>query len=323
MALESEDEEGNIQGVWFEEEYKRIYPNGVLACDTIGFTSADNVGTYGLEEYYNDTLNGINGREYGYLNDDSTLERTVKPAVDGNSIVTTIDANIQSIAEKHLKNFNDTYQNNAREGFGANNLGCIIMEVNTGNVLAMASYPNFDLNDPKDISAYYTPEQIATMEAENTLYDTYNNLWRNFCISDSYEPGSTMKPFTVASALDAGAIAGNEVYQCNGYREIGGWPIYCHNRYGDGPISVKEAIEKSCNVALMYIAEAMGTTGFTNYQHNFNFGLKTNVDLAGEARTDSLIYSKETMGPTELATNSFGQSFNVTMIQMITGFCSL
>ena len=323
LTMEMEDEEGNIQGVWFEEEYKRIYPNGSLACDAIGFTSADNVGTYGLEEYYNDTLNGINGREYGYLNDDSTLERTVKPAVDGNSIVSTMDANIQSIVEKHLKNFNDTYQNNAREGFGANNLGCIIMEVNTGNVLAMASYPDFDLNDPKDISAYYTQEQIDTMEAEDTLYDTYNNLWRNFCVSDSYEPGSTMKPFTVAAALDAGAITGNEVYQCNGYREIGGWPIYCHNTYGDGPISVKESIEKSCNVGLMYIAEALGVTGFTKYQHNFNFGLKTNVDLAGEARTDSLLYTKDNMGPTELATNSFGQSFNVTMIQMITGFCSL
>ncbi len=324
LELEADTEKGkNIKGVWFEEEYKRYYPNGSLACDVIGFTSGDNQGTYGLEEFYDDTLNGISGREYGYLNDDSLLERTVKPAVDGYSIETTIDANIQSIAEKYLKQFSDKYANNARDGLGANNLGCIIMEVDTGNVIAMASYPTFDLNNPKDISAYYTPQQIAEMEENDTLYDTYNKLWRNFCISDAYEPGSTIKPFTVASALDCGAINGNETYMCNGKREIGGWPIACHNTFGDGELTVKQAVEKSCNVALMYIAEAMGKNYFCNYQHSFNFGLKTNIDLAGEARTDSLIYPADKMGPTELATCSFGQSFNVTMIQMASGFCSL
>jgi len=325
MELQADIEKGkNIQGVWFEEEYKRYYPNKTLACDVIGFTGKDNAGTYGLEEYYNNVLNGTNGREYGYLNDDETLERTVKPAVDGNSIVTTIDANIQSIVEKHLKKFNDEYKDGPNEtGFGANNLGCIIMEVDTGNVLAMASYPDFDLNNPKDISAYYTEEEIRTMEENDTLYDAYNGLWRNFCISDSYEPGSTIKPFTVASALDAGSIKGNETYMCTGMRKIGDYEIECHNTYGDGEIDVKTAVEQSCNVALMYIAESLGTTRFCEYQHNFNFGLKTNIDLAGEARTDSLIYNTKTMGPTELATNSFGQSFNTTMIQMITGYCSL
>ncbi len=318
-----EEEENKIAGVWFEKEYKRYYPNGSLASDVIGFTTGDNQGTYGLEEFYDDTLNGSTGREFGYLNDDSLLERTVKPAVDGYSIITTIDANIQSIAEKYLKKFNDEYANNARDGLGANNLGCVIMEVDTANVLAMASYPTFDLNDPKNISACYTPEEIAAMEADGTIYDAYNKLWRNYCISDTYEPGSTAKPFTVASALDSGAIKGNEYYMCNGKREIGGHPIACHNTYGDGEISVKQAVEKSCNVALMYIAEAAGKTSFCDYQHNFNFGLKTNIDLAGEARTNSLIYTADTMGPTELATCSFGQGFNVTMIQMITGFCSL
>lgn len=325
LEIQEDPEKGkNVQGVWFEEEYKRYYPNNTLACDVIGFTGKDNAGTYGLEEYYNDVLNGTNGREYGYLNDDETLERTVKPAVDGNSIVTTIDANIQSIVEKHLKNFNEEYKDGPNEtGLGANNLGCIIMEVDTGNVLAMASYPDFDLNNPKDISAYYTEEEIKTMEENDTLYDTYNGLWRNFCISDSYEPGSTIKPFTVAAALDAGSINGNETYMCNGKREIGGHEIKCHNTYGDGEIGVKTAVEQSCNVALMYIAESLGSTRFCEYQHNFNFGLKTNIDLAGEARTDSLIYNAKTMGPTELATNSFGQSFNTTMIQMIAGYCSL
>ena len=315
LDLEEDKEKGkNIKGVWFEKEYKRYYPNGSLASDVIGFITEDNKGTFGLEEYYNDILNGTTGREYGYLNDDSILERTVKPAVDGYTAVSTLDANVQSIAEKYLNKFMEEYKDSAREGLGANNVGCIMMEVDTGNVLAMASAPGFDLNDPKDISALYTPEQIETMEADGTIYEAYNQLWRNYCISDTYEPGSTMKPFTVACALDCGAITGNEVYMCNGKREIGGWPIACHNTYGDGEITVKQAIEKSCNVALMYIAEAAGKNAFCEYQHNFNFGLKTTVGL---------LYTADNMGPTELATNSFGQSFNVTMIQMITGYCSL
>lgn len=324
LDLEEDVKKGvNIKGVWFEKEYRRYYPNNTLASDVIGFITEDNKGTFGLEEYYNDTLNGIVGREYGYLNADSILERTVKPAVDGYTIVSTIDANVQSIAEKYLNKFIEEYRDVEREGPGANNAACIMMEVDTGNVIAMASAPGFNLNDPKDISAIYKPEEIQAIEEEGTLYEAYNKLWRNFCISDTYEPGSTMKPFTVASALDCGAIAGNEKYLCTGKREIGGWPISCHNTYGDGEVTIKEAIEKSCNVALMYIAETEGKNYFCDYQHNFNFGLKTNIDLAGEARTVGLVYTADKMGPTELATCSFGQGFNVTMIQMITGFCSL
>lgn len=324
LNLEEDKEKGvNIKGVWFEKEYRRYYPNGSLASDVIGFITEENKGTFGLEEFYNDTLNGSTGREYGYLNDDSILERTIKPAVDGYTIVGTIDANVQSIAEKYLNKFMEEYRDNAREGAGANNAACIMMEINTGNVLAMASAPGFDLNDPKNINALYKPEEIKTMEEDGTIYEAYNKLWRNYCISDTYEPGSTIKPFTVASALDIGAITGNETYLCTGKREIGGWPIACHNTYGDGELTVKQAIEKSCNVALMYIAEAEGKVNFCNYQHNFNFGLKTNIDLTGEARTAGLLYPVEKMGSTELATCSFGQGFNVTMIQMITGFCSL
>ncbi len=312
-----------IQGIWFEDSYKRYYPGGSLACDVIGFVGGDNDGQYGLEEYYNDTLKGTNGREYGYLNDTSSLQRTIKPAVDGETIVTTLDSNVQSICEKYLKEFALEHKDEAREGLGANNLGCIVYEINTGNIVAMASYPTFDLNDPYNISEYYTEEQITAMQEEETLQDTIQGIWKNYCISDTYEPGSVIKPFTVAGALDDGSIVGNETYNCTGVREIGGHKIRCHNRYGDGIITVKQAIETSCNVALTYIAEAMGPTEFSRYQHAFNFGLRTNVDLAGEARTDSLIYTASTMGSAELATNSFGQTFNVTMIQMVAGFASL
>ena len=339
--MELINEEGSlVKGIWFEEEYKRSYPGGTLACDVIGFTTNDNVGSYGLEEYYNDVLSGTTGREYGYMNDDATLERTTIPAEDGNSIVTTIDANIQSIVEKYLKKFDEQYRNNRHEGNGANNTGCIIMDVNSGEVLAMASYPTFDLNDVRNMDAligmrlldaegkkteeYINEENLSTLAQDpNVMYQNLNALWKNFCISDTYEPGSVSKPFTVAAGIESGSITGNESYYCEGELHVGDHDIACHNTFGDGYLTVTEGIERSCNVNMMYVAMATGVDTFTEFQHIFNLGLKTNIDLAGESRTASLVYSKDTMGPTDLATNSFGQGYNATMIQMMAGFCSL
>lgn len=341
----AQQENSNIQGVWFEEEYKRIYPYGSLAADAIGFTSTDGQGSYGLEEYYNSTLNGINGREYGYLNDDLALERTVKAAVDGNTIHTTIDANVQMIVEKYLQKFMEEHKDEYHEGNGAENVACIMMWVDTGEILAMASYPNYDLNDVRNTDSligsmmveqvtnangYYEIKKNGTVINDSVLasmdddqiYLNLNNLWKNYCITSTYEPGSTAKPFTVAAALETGAIAPNATFECNGYLEIGGYTIRCHNRY-DGTLTLQGAVAKSCNVSMMKIGQAMGKELFCEYQQIFNFGLKTNIDLSGEARTVSLIYNVEDMGPTDLATNTFGQNFNVTMIQMITGFCSL
>lgn len=339
QEMKNDPETGsNIKGVWFENEYKREYPNGTLACDLVGFTTSDNVGTYGLEEYYNDILSGTNGREYGYLNDDSNLERTTIPAVDGYNIQLNINANIQSIVEKYLKQYNEEYTDNFRQGNGAENVGCIIMEVDTGNILAMASYPTYDLNDTrnpdnligmpaldengKKTGEYLTEEMIGQLD-DDQMYQQLNALWKNFCIVDTYEPGSVAKPFTVAGAIESGSITGNEYYNCEGKLHVGNYDIKCHQRFGDGYISVQEGIERSCNVVLMDVAFAMGAEKFVDYQRKFGFGLKTNIDLAGEARTASTVFSKDTIGITDLATNSFGQSFNVTMIQMITGFCSL
>lgn len=338
--LDMQNEEGSqIKGIWFDEEYKRVYPGNSLACDVIGFTTADNRGNYGLEEYYNDVLSGIPGREYGYLNDDSDLERKTIAAEDGNSLVTTIDANIQSIVEKYLLKFNEEYKDKFHPGNGAENVGCIIMKVDSGEILAMANYPNFDLNDTRNTDTlmgmplldekgnktgeYLTEENMDVLDDEEMLYQHLDALWKNYCISSTYEPGSVAKPFTVAAGVESGKITGTETYNCEGSLEIGGWPIRCHNRYGDGLLTVQEGIERSCNVVMMKVGQAMGTDTFVKFQHIFNFGLKTNIDLQGEARTASLIYTKDTMGSTEMATNTFGQSFNVTMIQMITGFCSL
>lgn len=335
-AMNAED--SMIRGVWFEKEYRRYYPLGSLACDVVGFTSSDNVGAYGLEAYYNEELNGTTGREFGYLNDDSTLERTVKPAEDGYTIHTTLDANIQAIVEKYLKKFDEEHRDTARQGNGAENVGCIIMEVNTGRILAMASYPVYDLNDTRNTDAligsvlvdeqgnktkqYITPESIAAMN-DTELYMNLNYLWKNFCISDTYEPGSTSKPFTTAAALEVGAITGNEVFRCDGSLESGGHTIRCHNEWGDGDVGVEDAIAWSCNVALMKEAQAIGISRFSQFQQAFNFGLRTNIDLEGETRTASLILDADHMTQTDLYTYSFGQGFNVTMIEMITGFCSL
>ncbi len=335
----------NIRGVWFEEEYKRIYPYGSLAADVIGFTSTDNQGSYGLEGYYNETLNGINGREYGYLNDDLALERTVKAAVDGYNLHTTIDANLQMIVEKYLLKFNDAHKDKYRKGNGAENIGCVIMRVNTGEVLAMGSYPTYDLNDTwntdrligsrmveqitnengyeevRKTETFLNAENISSLD-EKQLYANLLNLWKNFCISDTYEPGSTAKTFTIGAALEEGVVDEDSSFECNGVLRVGDHDIKCSNNQ-KGWLSLEESLIKSCNIALIQIAQLIGKDDFCTFQRVFNFGLKTNIDLEGEARTDSLVYVADNMGPTDLATNSFGQNFNVTMIEMITGFCSL
>lgn len=343
--LEAQKKNKNIKGVWFEEEYKRVYPYGTLAADAIGFTSVDGQGTYGLEEYYNDVLNGINGREYGYLNDDLELERTVKPAVDGYNIHSTIDLNAQMIVEKYLNKFMAEHKDENHPGNGAENVACVIQWVNTGEILAMASSPGYDLNNVRDPgqligsmmvekvtkdNGYYEIKKNgkvidqAALDAmdEDQLYLNLNNLWKNYCITGTYEPGSVAKPFTVASALEKGAIAPGDTFECTGKLEIGGYTIKCHDTTR-GILTLETAVAKSCNVSMMRIAARLGADDFCEYQRIFNIGLRTNIDLAGEARTASLVYKADKMGPTDLATNSFGQNFNVTMIQMITAFSSL
>ena len=427
----------DFKGVWLEDTYVRQYPYNSLACDVIGFVQGDNEGAYGLEEFYNDTLVGTNGREYGYLNDDENLERTLKPAQDGKTLVTSIDVNIQSIVEKNILAFNEEHRDEAREGAGSTNTGVIIMNPNNGEILAMASYPTFNLNDPRntdnlEVAVELDPEKFGLMNgildgnpdleglddseiadavrkmaedsakleeaqeadktensenAENagnteaadntgngedtsedgdtktggndidinvggddeekgesadadpyeglTYAEAYekayeeakmealNALWKNFCINFTYEPGSTMKPFTMAAGLEEGILKGDESYVCNGVLTVGDHEIHCSNRLGHGTLTFAGALEQSCNVAFMKIGATIGKTVFMKYNQIFNFGLKTNIDLTGEALTNSLVFDVNRMTPTDLAISSFGQGFNVTMIQMIAGYCSL
>lgn len=302
----------NIQGVWFEEKYRRNYPYSTLACDLLGFVNSGDDGTWGIEQYYNDELNGTNGRMYGYLNSDSALEKVIKPATDGNTIVSTIDVNLQMIAEKYVKEYYETV--------GAKNVAVLMMDPNNGEILAEATAPWFDLNNPRDLTAYFTEDELGAMTEEDKSNFLYG-LWKNFALSESYEPGSTGKPFTVAAGLEEASVYETQEFLCEGYLTYGGEKIYCHNRTGDGIVSLEESIKYSCNVALMEIAEAMGKNVFCKYQEIFNFGKKTGIDLPGEE--SGLLYSADKMGITDLVTNSFGQNYNVTMVQMAAAFSSL
>lgn len=312
----------NIAGVWLEKEYIRSYPYGSLAASAIGYTTSGNEGIGGLEDYYNDILNGVNGREYGYLNADNNFEKTIKEAVNGQNIVSTLDVNIQSVVEEKMKEFIEAYRDNAEEGAGCKNMGVLVMNPNNGEMLAMADYPDFDLNNPRDMSAYYEEEEIEEMSEEEQL-DALNSIWENFCISHTYEPGSTVKPMTVATGLETGTLTGNETYYCDGVEHIGGHDIHCVVRSGHGELTVEQAIMESCNDALMQMSYSIQKENLLNYQQIFGFGQKTNIDLPGEARTDSLMYTLETMDDASLATNSFGQNFNVTMVQLASAFSSL
>lgn len=321
------DEKGNkvnpnIKGVWFEKEYQRTYPYKSLAASVIGFTSSGNVGTTGLENYYDDTLNGVNGREYGYLNSDSNFEKTVIPAQDGNNLVISIDSNIQSIVEQKIQEFNDAYRDNYYEGDGSVDTAVIIQNPQNGEILAMADYPEFDLNNPRDLSSLYSKKELKKMSDDDTM-DILNNLWQNYCVTATYEPGSVQKPFTVASGLETGTLNDKMTFVCDGGETFNGQKVSCVNRNGHGTETVRKALMDSCNDALMQMSYEIGKTNFLEYQSIFGFGQKTGIDLPGEANTSSLIYTEDTMKPVDLATNAFGQNFNCTMIQMVSAFSSL
>lgn len=313
-----------VKGVWFEKEYQRQYPYGELASSVIGFTAAGNIGVNGLENQYNSILNGINGREYGYLNSDSNFEKNIKDAIDGNTIVSTLDATIQTVVEKKIAEFNEAYKNNFRTGEGAKHIAVIVMNPNNGDVLAMANYPNYDLNNPRDLSKYYSEAELEAMDSEVKL-EKLNELWQNFCVYYTYEPGSTAKGFTIAAGLETGTLFTGDTFECDGHEMVPGYskPIKCVRTWGHGTQTLKTALMNSCNDALMQMSFRIGIDNFTAYQQVFGFGQKTNIDLPGEARTDTLLYTVENMTKIDLATNSFGQNFNCTMIQMASAFSSL
>lgn len=352
------DEAKNVKGVWFEDEYERYYPYGSLACHALGFTVSGNVGQGGIEGYYSEELNGINGREYGYLTEDMNLERTTKEPVNGYNVVSTIDANAQTIVEKKISEF--------MKETGAKNVSALVMDPNSGEVLAMANSNSYDLNNPYEDSAiqYLFEEKnidyllgdasvqdffqedeenklsdedaalkavledrsISAEQKVSSLTDDFrllclNKAWRNYIISDNFEPGSTYKTFTISGALEDSIISEKDSYFCGGNLTVEDYKINCHNHNGHGQVTVEQALMQSCNVALMEIAQKEQRGVFAKYQDVFGFGKTTSIDLAGEA--SGAVYDEEGLNPVELATSSFGQGLTVTMIQLGTAFCSV
>lgn len=302
-----------LEGVWFEEVYKRNYPLKTVGASIIGFMNSNNQGTYGVEEQYNSVLNGTTGREYGYFDSNMNLQRTIKEAKDGNSVVLTIDANVQKIIEDEIADFQ-------KNGTGAKTIAMMVMNPKNGEILAMASNSTFDLNDPQNLASMYSEQKIAAMtnkeKNENLL-----SMWSNFCVGSAYEPGSTFKPFTIAAALDENIISGKSTFQCNGVKKVADREIHCSNRNGHGMLDLRHALMESCNAALMDIGLGLGRNKFSKYNKLYGFGQRTGVDLPGE--TSGLIHTKEELNPVELATSSFGQTQTVTMVQMLSGFSSL
>ena len=316
LSDEQKKERSNVKGVWFEEDYLRSYPFNDLACDTIGFTLARDTADVGLESYYNSTLTGADGRQYGYINDDSDVEQTIIDPSDGESIVTSLDVGAQQIVEKYVNGF--------KTKMGAKNIGVVVMKPSTGEILAMDGGDRYDLNNPRDLSQVYSQAKIDAMNDEETV-EALNGMWSNFCVTDAYEPGSVVKPIVMAGALEKGRISVNDTFVCDGGQTFGAngdtyikcavWPD------AHGTEALRDVIANSCNDAMMQIAAKMGTEQFLKAQTLFNFGSRTGIDLPNEG--SGVIHTTETMGETELACSAFGQGFTCTMIQEINAMCSV
>lgn len=321
---ESDEGKNAVTGIWFEKEYERSYPYPDLAPQLIGFTASGNTGVTGLESEYNSVLNGTDGRSFGYQNEDNSEENNVIEPVNGNTIQTSIDVMTQQVVDQAILKFNKKMAKAAGNGKnGSKNTAALVMNPNNGQIYAMATYPTFSLDNPRDLSGVDTEKEVKDMTDDEQL-DALNELWQNFPVSHTYEPGSTFKPFTIAAGLETGTLKTTDTFMCDGGQKFaGGVFVRCESHHGIE--TVRKALMDSCNDALMQIGKKVGAENFAAYQHLFGFGQKTGIDLPGEPRTASLLYTEKQLKsqPINLATNSFGQNFNTTMVQLASGFASL
>ena len=301
-----------VAGYSFEGYYKRIYPLKNVASDVIGFTYSGDTAEWGIEGYYNSKLNGKNGVRYGYFNSNLELEETEVEAKNGLNIVTTIDSDAQRLTEDIIADYQK------REG--AKNVGIIVMNPNNGEIYVMASDKGYDLNNPRDLTPYFKQSEIDAMNEDKKL-EELSRIWKNYCTSDIYEPGSTFKPFTVAACLEKNVIKKDDTFYCDGFEDVMDRRIRCVKRDGHGMISLSKSLEQSCNDVMMQIVRKLGKKDFARYQNLFGIGSRTGIDYPGE--TTGLAYNEEQLNPVELATSSFGQGVSVTMIQMAAGFSSI
>ncbi len=306
--------EAELAGVKVDEDYKRYYPYGELASKVLGFTGSDNQGIIGLEVMYEEYLSGDPGTiltvtDARGVEVDEAGESRIEP-VDGNNLHISIDRNIQSYAMQLA------YQ--AYETKEAKSVSIIVMSPETGEILAMTNVPEFDLNSP-----YELPEngEGETAKKGEELQDALNQMWRNGCINDTYEPGSTFKVITAAAGLESGVVSDSSAFYCPGYVMVEDRRIRCHKTTGHGAEDFAHATMNSCNPAFVNIGLGVGVEAFYNYFEKFGLLKKTGVDLPGEAGT--IMHKKENIEAVELATMSFGQSFQISPIQLLTTIASI
>lgn len=304
--------EYDLAGVKVDEDYKRYYPYGELASKVLGFTGGDNQGIIGLEVIYEKYLQGEPGTiltvtDARGIEVEAAGERRIEP-VNGNDLCISMDLNIQTYATQLA-----TQACAAKE---ADSVSIIVMNPNNGEIIAMVNVPEFDLNDPYALPEN-TPEDISGEEKQNLL----NGIWRNGCINDTYEPGSTFKIITAAAGLEAGAVTLESTFNCPGYIMVDDRRIRCHKVAGHGTQDFTHAMMNSCNPALITLGLRLGLDTYYEYFEKFGLKTKTGIDLPGEAGT--IMHQKENMGNVELATVAFGQSFQITPIQLLTTASSI
>lgn len=305
----------NISGIKIDDGYKRFYPYGELASKVLGFTGGDNQGIIGLEVVYDSILQGKNGTILTYtdargIEQQELGEERVEP-IPGENLCISIDRNIQSYATQLA------YQ--AMETKGAESVSILAMNPKNGEVLAMVNVPEFDLNHPYEISALDGVEEIDISEEEKMKQ--LNNIWRNGCINDTYEPGSIFKIVTASACLEEKLVSLDEHFFCPGYTVVEDRRIRCHKVQGHGSLSFVQAVENSCNPSFVNLGLRLGTDRFYDYFETFGLLKTTGIDLPGEAGT--IMHEKDKMGLVELATISFGQSFQITPIQIVTTVSSI
>lgn len=298
--------EYNLSGVMVDEDYKRYYPYGSLASHVIGFTGADNQGIIGLEVTYDNYLQGKDGAILTLTNAngieiENAAEDRLEP-ISGNSLILSLDVNIQQYAEQAAKRVMEQKEAKAAR--------IIVMNPDNGEIYAMVNVPEFDLNNPFVLTS---GETVRTSVKEDM--DELNNMWRNPCISDTYEPGSTFKIITAAAALEEGAVKLTDTFSCPGYIAVEDRKIRCHKAGGHGSETFVQGIMNSCNPVFITVGQRLGVESFYKYLERFDVLKKTGVDLPGEAAT--IMHKKENVGAVELATVSFGQSFQITPLRLM------
>lgn len=301
-----------LSGVKVDEDYKRYYPYGTLASKVLGFTGADNQGILGLEVKYDEYLQGTNGKiltltDARGIEIENAGESRLEP-VNGYDLCLSLDYNIQMYCEQAAKKVCTKKS--------ADSVSVIVMNPQNGELMAMVNYPEFDLNDPFTLAGD-TGEAVSAEEKQNLL----NKMWRNQCISDTYEPGSTFKIITAAAALEEGVVKLDDAFFCPGYKIVEDRRIRCARTTGHGAETFETGIMNSCNPVFMELGERLGAENFVGYFKQFGLLSKTNIDLPGEAGT--IMHKTENIGPVELATISFGQSFQITPIQLVTTVSSI